>query len=1031
MKKKVFAIRRIVNPQITFENFNNMKNKPEILCEAIIYNTKNNVFISYENENEISIENKILIFGKFDYAAPYLLYKSKIKQFKRANRGIVTYKLENILEVEKFKIDNTIFYGVPRENDKFTIIKGTALKYMFNMELKIKNKNHDKKTLKFINELKGKKEKKLKQIKNSEELYKIFYEKTYYYKISNSLMINKIFKPIFKTKFSKLLLYDEQKKMNDILQNNPQNIFQISDQFIFETSLENIVYFLKIWIETFYRDKIEDIENAWYRDDKIYMSFNNSLKLEVLIKKLKEFVMSGVILYVLSKEIENKNIYVEIEKLKELVPKELKNAFELLKGIKIENREQHMFLSILKDNMNKLSVISSEFNNSISNLNNHHICIYGDEVKKIYLKKYFGFQIKICNFLNKILDNISEYEKNEDMSKFNKIYNNSELSLLNEKQKLFVKISVTKFYFSYYILRGKAGAGKTTTIKEIVRLMLQIENNNVLLCSFQGSTKYNLYEKIVKKLFGDDEPVYESYVMAMTIHKFINSIKKKKEVEKNKKLKRIDANEIYNIEDESDEHFELFCKDLKVIIIDEISNVSLKLFQELIDAVSVTAIKIIMVGDEKQCLSNEIGNIIIDMISFVSKYSENNIVTLTDNKRFDNEDDENYIIDNMNMIYNESDTIYKDFKHEPCSPVSICEFDNLIKFQIKSEIIFEKHKNETIQMFTFKNDSVNSINNFFLGNDKVRIEVEEENQIYYDLYDKIILDGYKFQFGIGDKILITKNSNHKILNNCYILTIEALGDINEHIRLQKINYSHFCYKYKNISDIMNRWDDKININTIESSYCANGTCDYISKIEYGVQFIPKEGDNNAIIKNGSKISIIKKKYIPIPIKVIHLHYSNEIIIIGTMCIKESDIHSGICRTIDSMQGLQTEIGILYIPNLKVEYDFYCINRLLVALTRSMKRLYIFMSGKLVVNHEKLGIMMNNLKNKDVSWMKDILDNKREYYKPTEFLQYMIFNHQDERKSDLSDLLTIKMKKRSFDQMKDVEEVEEKNKKIKE
>lgn len=194
-------------------------------------------------------------------------------------------------------------------------------------------------------------------------------------------------------------------------------------------------------------------------------------------------------------------------------------------------------------------------------------------------------------------------------------------------------------------------------------------------------------------------------------------------------------------------------------------------------------------------------------------------------------------------------------------------------------------------------------------------------------------------------------------------------------------------KYYDISEELKNIKDKdiiIPLCSIKNEYISNGFRDTIKNIQYAIHF-----ESNKLLKNKTLKELLPK-YKYQTTKIYTTLHRNQKIIIGNGLIYENNLEYGYCNTIDSIQGEECENCIFIIPNdIQIFNNFYNSRRLLVALTRSTKRLYILYNK----------IEYKNLKNTNPIKLKD-----DKYISFTEMLQIMSLNKSNSRNSILNLLL---------------------------
>lgn len=220
--------------------------------------------------------------------------------------------------------------------------------------------------------------------------------------------------------------------------------------------------------------------------------------------------------------------------------------------------------------------LSEEFNDYLDELISENKIILVDD--KYYLKEMYDSEINIVNNI-KYLANVKKIKKNIDKSiEQLEFVNNIKY---NDKQKEAIKKSIEN---NITIITGGPGTGKTTIIKAICELYMQINKlefdeaiNSIALLAPTGRASKRMSESTM--------------LPASTIHRFLKW---------NKETNEFSINE-YNKAPHN------------LIIVDEVSMIDLSLLDNLFKGLTKN-IKLVLVGDHNQLPSVGPGNVLKDLI---------------------------------------------------------------------------------------------------------------------------------------------------------------------------------------------------------------------------------------------------------------------------------------------------------------------------------------------------------------------------------------------------------------------------------
>ena len=929
-----------------------------------------------------------------------------------------------------------------------------------------------------------------KLIRNTSILVDTLFEDTIYYKLVYIQALYNEFKGIVFSKTLNIsqLNKDDIMELRKVVINRPWDICLSSFRKKFNVDMfdpDNIKYFVSYWMDKYYKNLLStgtDQESVEAHKDG-FRGFSIASCIISVLKDASENQCSYVPYKKLISETTIKLLNLELK----TVPKYIIDHKDNVRQKKLRELYQ-IFIGTLSHGFHFMKSIHDAI---LKLAASRDLCIINtksgekkmDNVN-IYLLEIYEQTTGICKAMGKIYKNIKQMN-NEDsrfwMEEIAEAQKKTDKKL-NEKQLHFVKTCLGKHEHPIHLLSGRAGAGKTETSKSLVRTFLKRPKNNVLLCGFQGSTKDMLYKKIVQGIVPPhvkdnmnttsktkDEKnkfQYKSLVGCMTIHKFVTKctamnryLKRKKEKKSKKKTvgksgsgellagiplniithdenedeKTItESHEYYNVETMDMEKFIGYMKNLKWVVVDEIGNISLSLFFNLIKNACKTAVGIICVGDEPQILSISLGNIMNDILdSFgVHPDTKGQLTELTENNRFNKTDVNDALLHNMNLLYDDKLSLYEKFKVGRNETTSMVSFVNTMGLTKLCKNIINIHLKDKahIQFYNFKKDFVKIVNS----------EISEKIPEYrcftdipgkfkvVDMHISLLKDSVKQNIRLqeGKRLLCRHNTNPKTLTNCFLLE-EA------HYKALIRTRQQFTSTGAMIKILM----CKPKLVTLVGDYCSNGTLDIIHEMRFGCQFFGKGS-----IKKGATIAQILKTHAILPITVYKLDDSKDMIIQGAGCIEENNLTSGISMTINKMQGKQKKICVFIIPSgINVTYFGYDVRKLLVALTRAREKLYILIGSNSLntgsIHYKKLELNEAGRLDALKVFEKIVSDSKSKDYHLTarQVIQLIALNNEPPRISDLSKYLLESIKqnkpKRKFNEIDDVRNADTKKKKI--
>ena len=236
----------------------------------------------------------------------------------------------------------------------------------------------------------------------------------------------------------------------------------------------------------------------------------------------------------------------------------------------------------------------------------------------LYLNRYFTYQQQLAKH---IFARIKSIEQRDDSSnlwlkeRLNFYYDSNKKDDINW-QKLATKRALK---YSFLILSGGPGTGKTTTISRILALLIEQhlyqKNTNklrVLLTAPTGKAAIRMLDSLrnaQQKMNLSDAIIEQMPLQASTLHKLLG-------YQPNKVQFKHNANNPLNAD---------------VVIVDESSMIDIALMSKLIAAVPTQA-KLILIGDKDQLSSVETGSVFADICAGLAQ--SKNLITLQKNWRF-------------------------------------------------------------------------------------------------------------------------------------------------------------------------------------------------------------------------------------------------------------------------------------------------------------------------------------------------------------------------------------------------------------
>lgn len=752
----------IINPEITFAEYN--ENPKKVTIKVLVYHkNKQGKFVIKDCIEGFNISNYLFISGKFQFLHPYVFYTASVPKYEQNGINIPKVELKMISDYRTFEIDGYLYHKPLKENsfhgdteNSFMTKRVKVYDYIFDEEWGWKKKSSlkkegklDKKYLDiFAIHKYSVREYLIKEIYENDTHYNTLYESTSFFKINNSIAIWAYF---YKGKITK-----EKNKQSLII-----NLINYSNLQTIYSYVSTMNYRILLLPYFMFFNNLNVSTLATFIERAITHKYTLSMSDNICI-----FVLNALVLIGISN---NPNSdHMTITELRNSTSKNFKDLNDILKSCGIEDIWKNKIFSHIKKTIENID-INKNLSTTLNSLAyDNQINMINDNEKNTYIffKSVFDAQYTFCQNICAIQSNLIKYSDTlMDTFKTKKLFKESvEESIMNERQTEFLK-RVGEYDFSFHLIKGKPGTGKTTALVHTIKTLLQINESNILITSFQGSTKENLFNKVISKLFPSDK--YNSLISAMTIHKFISKVSLMNMDKPEQTRIIIDENEFCDLEDANSSIFKQYYDDLKIIIIDEFSNVGFDLFYNFLSLIKDRVVKIIFVGDEKQCVSIESIPLMKKMEEFIRDKKKENITELIVSNRFNNGD--GYIEHNVNLIYSCSTDIEKQFKYGEGTSVELITFDDnkLGETLIK---IASKHEKTDMEIFTFVNEDVDTINTSIQVRGYMQGPVSEESKTYEKCFRDLLYENYD-RYSIvrlGNKILNKTNSSSKVLENCYI-----------------------------------------------------------------------------------------------------------------------------------------------------------------------------------------------------------------------------------------------------------------------
>ena len=484
------------------------------------------------------------------------------------------------------------------------------------------------------------------------------------------------------------------------------------------------------------------------------------------------------------------------------------------------------------------------------------------EQERIYFRSFYVYEHCASSFVKEKSHSKTEYCQSEID------YLKNALSILFDDSNAKVnwqKVAAASSYLSdFSVICGGPGTGKTTTVLKLLMLLLAKdpdEHKQILLCAPTGKAATRMVESIegqlqkgsdflkTFKLLCDDNHVQESQKLldmipktATTVHKCIKVIPHKEKP-------------VYN------ESNPLPCD---ILVVDEVSMISLSLFAKLIKAIGPNT-KVILLGDKDQLFSVEPGTVFSDLcsvlnqknpiskaklklLSEITSYSEDsllqknglgyniseNVSMLVESHRFKSTSKLGLLATRVNQITednkNEVDSWYKD--------------ENLITENKSDKELFDKDA-EVCSIF------INDKSRVGLRSMSSRISLE--SQKFLSAKDEFLSYLSEFNFIVKNedvaKIAFDRLNHYRILcanRNGPLGTVEINKKVNSDVQtFLKKSKLNFIYDpedfYPGKVILITKNDSFLNVDNGDVGFVAFSTEDDKAENRLKVFFPPKDG----------------------------------------------------------------------------------------------------------------------------------------------------------------------------------------------
>lgn len=486
------------------------------------------------------------------------------------------------------------------------------------------------------------------------------------------------------------------------------------------------------------------------------------------------------------------------------------------------------------------------------------------------------------------------------------------------------------------LLHGAAGTGKTTSLMELVKVLLSNPKTNVLTTAFQGKTQANLQEKVCnpanhgdKKKVPSAETSEEVDITEVDLMKNIDPSDDEENCDDDddKSIALSYTADMYRtllMRDPIPHELELFKRNLKVVIVDEIQLMDLRRFSQLLSVVSMTAALLIVVGDQDQIWSIDPGNVMEDIMYTLNDIDPKSITKLTEFRRFD---PTSSLCTNTKLMYDKSWSVDRDWVCDKSTQFRYYGHDknrkdesrSLINMSLESRLleIYDKHPAKDIQIHTRCNETCHIVATIMSSEENAKkyfpppqvggVAMQSEDQLPTFKSDNVY-------FKPGRRIMITQNKESRTKKNLSLMHLT-----------KDVTYNR--RSYTNIEQLYNRHSNQIDssIKTVDITTCkvSNGTVDVVRKVEFAYE---KKED---VIIGFYTIYTLEK-------------LGGKIIVGGdSLFLNPMQVCDGSCITIDKMIGCDSPIAV-WIIRAK-DHGMDC-GRGLVAYTRGKEICYIIFEG---------------------------------------------------------------------------------------
>lgn len=226
---------------------------------------------------------------------------------------------------------------------------------------------------------------------------------------------------------------------------------------------------------------------------------------------------------------------------------------------------------LVKQLLNYIKLPISQLMTFVDELDNKHIQVENDTV---YLKKYYNYELGIYENIKRLLD--SNFEgKVENIDVVIEHIEKEQGVPFTDEQRKAIYLAVNE---NVLVVNGKAGTGKTFTIKGIVKVLQTIEQLKYCACALSGKASQRIFES--------------TGLEASTMHRLLGY---------NPAMGGFTFDDFTNLEND-------------IIVLDEGSMVNSYLFHSLLKAIKNGA-KIIICGDISQLEPIGVGNVLVDLIN--------------------------------------------------------------------------------------------------------------------------------------------------------------------------------------------------------------------------------------------------------------------------------------------------------------------------------------------------------------------------------------------------------------------------------